>query len=430
MSTVYSQASIIVPQSAGYQADILHAWNPQTSSLVDFDVVRNTTATRVNESGLIESVAANVPRIDWPIGGGCPSLLVEPQRTNLLQRSEEFDNAYWTKNNATVTANDAVAPDGYANADKLVENTNNTYHGLRATITSSINPFSFSVFAKSFSGNRYLQLRMANDISGSISALFDLDIGTIIVDTTLYGGGYSVSPSKIISLGNGWYKCTVSGNKTDNVGNNNIEINLSSTISGTEIDPYTGDGTSGLFIWGAQLEVGSNATSYIPTTSAAVTRNADVISKTGISSLIGQSEGTLYAEVDLSNLEDGNRVIAISDNTNFNRVAIFLKIESSTPRIEAIAFAALSETARITSGTITEGVFKIAVGYANDNFALYINGTQIGEDLDCAMPACSAAYLGTREDATGTLIFNNRIKAAAILPARLTNAELKALTTP
>jgi len=428
MSTVYSQASIIVPQSAGYQADILHAWNPQTSSLVDFDVVRNTTATRVNESGLIESVAANVPRIDWPIGGGCPSLLVEPQRTNLLQRSEEFDNAYWTKNNATVTANDAVAPDGYANADKLVENTNNTYHGLRATITSSINPFSFSVFAKSFSGNRYLQLRMANDISGSISALFDLDIGTIIVDTTLYGGGYSVSPSKIISLGNGWYKCTVSGNKTDNVGNNNIEINLSSTISGTEVDPYTGDGTSGLFIWGAQLEEGSNATSYIPTTSAAVTRNADVISKTGISSLIGQSEGTLFVDAKVDFNVTG--VFCLHENTaNDSRLLINISSESNLIQFFLQKSGLVEVNSVFSIPSLSDSFFKIAFVYNENNCSFFVNGVKVGADTNAETFSGTTLSRISFSNATGSTPFFGKVKSMALLPSAITEAEAIALTT-
>ena len=104
----YNDASLIMYPS-GYKAGKLYSLKP-TNGTGDFTVVRNTTATRVNASGLIESVAANVPRIDYT-GGGCGSLLVEPAATNLLLRSEEFDNAYWTKANTTISADAAVAPD-------------------------------------------------------------------------------------------------------------------------------------------------------------------------------------------------------------------------------------------------------------------------------------------------------------------------------
>ncbi len=412
MSTVYSQASIIVPQSAGYQADILHAWNPQTSSLVDFDVVRNTTATRVNESGLIESVAANVPRIDWPIGGGCPSLLVEPQRTNLFTYSEEFDDADWSKTQANVTANTDIAPDGETTADTITAQAAQNFPRVAQTLSLTNNTnYVLSVFVKKIDAP-IIRLRVdtSEDI---IQSSYNIDTLAIV---NIDGAGGSIE-----QYPNGWVRAS-------------LLFNSGSDASSVEIRPIAGnvsDGSDGFFdgksviAWGAQLEEGETATSYIPTTSATVTRNADVISKTGISSLIGQSEGTLYAEVDLSNLESKNRIIAIGDGTTSNRIVLLF---NTSNRIRGLISSSFAIQADISTSTLSSGTYKIAFAYGLNNIALFVNGVLIGTDTSATIPACSNVYLGVSEfDNLSQL--NDGIRAAAILPARLTNAELEALTT-
>jgi hypothetical protein len=339
----------------------------------------------------------------------------------LLLRSEEFDNAYWAKFNTTITANDEVAPDGETTADTIIgENATSGTHGIdsgNTTVTSGVYVMSWFVKKSNMS---WCYLRQGSGSGGTnlSRAWFNLDTGE--------KGGTTGSPldSEIKPFPNGWFRISMTVNIVGTIVRPQLYIATDDLVDG-----FTSDGTEELIAWGAQAEPASTASSYIKTEASTVTRVADVVSKTGISSLIGQTEGTIYAEVDLSNLEDGDRIIAISDESNDNKVAIRLVIVSGTPRIRAFVIDAGSTTALITSGTITEGVFKIAVGYANDNFALYVNGTQIDEDLDCAMPACSAAYLGTREDNSGTLIFNNHIKAASLLPTRLSNAQLEALTS-
>jgi hypothetical protein len=367
-------------------------------------------------------ITADIPRLDYT-GGGCPSLLLEPQRTNLALRSEQFDNAYWEKLNSTVTANAAVSPDGYTNADKLIDDSTNAIHRIRRSFTILSNTtYIFSVFLKKAELDYAIVSSGGNALTGSGGSGADKIASINLNNGNIVTNNYNIN---VVEFGNGWYRVSISLT-TDSDGGTLSPYILTSEdgITGT----YVGSG-KGIYLYGAQLEIGAYATSYIPTLGSSVTRLADAASKTGISSLIGQSQGTLYAEVDLSNFELGNRIIGISDESSNNRVVILLDIVSSTPRISAFAVVAGSATALISSGTITQGVFKIAVGYANDNFALYINGTQIGEDLDCAMPACSAVYLGSREDNVSTFVFNNRIRAAAIYTTRLTNAELASLTS-
>jgi hypothetical protein len=181
--------------------------------------------------------------------------------------------------------------------------------------------------------------------------------------------------------------------------------------------------------WGAQLETGSVATSYIPTTTAAITRNADVISVSGaVSGSIGQTAGTMYAQVDLRNWTASGRVLAISDGTSDARVVIQV---GANRTLQAVVTAASGEVANIaTASGQVNGIYKCAVAYASGDFAFYVNGNQVGTDSSGAVPACNNVALGKIETSASTNFLNDRILAGALYNTRLLNAELAALTAP
>jgi hypothetical protein len=176
-----------------------------------------------------------------------------------------------------------------------------------------------------------------------------------------------------------------------------------------------------------QMEQGSVATSPIRTTAAAATRNADVISKTGVSGFIGQTEGTLYAEVDLRDINTAvsRRVIAVHDGTGNNLIQINTLTTNS--RLQASITTAGASQAGFTTTPSYSGVVKIALAYALNDVAFYVNGVQIGTDLSATIPALSQVNLGCAVGGVAQL--NDRIRAAAIYPTRLSNAELAALTS-
>lgn len=273
--SLFEQASLIVTPNA-FKAGKLYSIKP-TSGAGDLDVVRATTATRVNSAGLIESVANNIPRLDYT-NGSCPSILVEPQRTNLALRSEEFDNASWSKSNATVTANSTISPDGTLNADLLIPTTANLFHIIAQSATmSNATTYQQTFFVKP-EGYDYVQIYVAGGALaiGSRYINFDLSNGTIGTSDVLTG--------TITSFANGWYRISASATTVaSGIGVMGLAVVQSS--SATYRQAFTGNGTSGIYLWGAQLEAGSNATSYIPTVASAVTRNADVISKTGLTGI-------------------------------------------------------------------------------------------------------------------------------------------------
>lgn len=263
--SLYNDASLIITPN-GVKDGKLYALKG-----ADLTVTRATTATRVNSAGLVETVAANVTRLDYS-NGSCPSVLVEPQRTNLQTYSNDFSNAVYIKVGSTITTNVLAAPDGTTTADKLIEDSSTGLHTAIVIATQATGGnYTYSVFVKAAEITKF-QIGEFFSIGGTVN--FDLTAGTVTTNSPAQNG-------KIENYGNGWFRCSATYTF---VGGAMTQIGLG-LLNATGLNSYAGNGTSGLFIWGAQLEAGSFSTSYIPTTSASVTRNADVISKTGLTGI-------------------------------------------------------------------------------------------------------------------------------------------------
>ena len=408
---------LIIPDR--YKAAKLYSQLPESGD-GDFVVTRSTTATRVNASGLIESVASGVPRLDYT-GGGCPSLLVEPAATNLLLRSEEFDNASWTKTNLNTTAtppwvNVAVAPNGTTTAEKIIPNTSNVSHFILqgASITSGTT-YTQSIYVKAAEYS-FFQIAGSQDFDTNSFANFNLTNGTL--------GSFSGGVATIINAGNGWYRLTYTLTATGTSASGRFVMAVVPSSTSTRLQGFAGNDSDGLFVWGAQLETGSVATSYIPTVATTQTRNADVISRSSVSGLIGQSQGTIYAEINLSKLTGSRYIIAIVVNatnyfairTNASNAFIFrYRNGGSETTIPSIPNVSNSST----------GIFKLALAYQDGNYAAAVNGTVYPSTASGIFPS------GTFEtvDLSFTTPLNDRITTAALYPTRLDNATLAQLTT-
>jgi hypothetical protein len=247
--------------------------------------------------------------------------------------------------------------------------------------------------------------------SGSVIGWYNIGSGTL---GTIGGGGIA----SITSMGNGWYRCAL----TVTMALSSVFLPYVFTSTGDTILTYTGTSGSGVFVWGAQAEISSYPTSYIPTTSASATRVADACFKTGISSLIGQTEGTLFFQIERKSgdyaepmwLSDGsysNYIYFVVDNTQVR----FIGVNSSGGQWN------------INTTALSQGVHKIAGAYKANDIIFYIDGVQIGTDTNAQIPTCSFLGLGYEN----TVAYNNGdpYSQVAIFPTRLTNAELASLTT-
>lgn len=357
----------------------------------------------------------NIPRIDYT-NGSCPSLLVEPQRTNLLLYSEQFDNAYWAKASTTITSNNTTAPDGNTTADRLVltgASSTSRVISRNIPITTVTTTVTFSTFVK-YIDKQYLQLTFGLGFSSDF-ANFDLINGTLV------GGTYG--NAKIKNYSNGWYRISITSTGLSTITCTAFIWAIDSAAALRAADS-TSTGTSAYLIWGAQLEEGGYPTSYIPTVASTVTRNADVISKTGISSLIGTTY-TVYGEIINEGIHNA-RHLALKLPTGGNYTDVVFIVQNFNG-LQATANNSTS-TAQFTinSGSYSIGqTLKYALRCEQNNVAFYINGVQIGVDTLCTIPAVSTLYLGTYVD----LQLGSKIKSTMIFPSALTNDELAQLTT-
>jgi hypothetical protein len=339
---------------------------------------------------------------------------LEPQRTNLAFYSESFDNAYWLNSGLSLSVNSATSPDGYANADIATETAATSQHGLSSGVISftSGTTYTFSAFAKNApSGRGFIQLYGYQLGSGAANVFANFDLNTGVVGTATGG------TSAITNYGNGWYRCTF----TFTCGNSLSErINLFNvtSASATAGQSYAGDITKAIYWYGAQVEAGAYASSYIPTLGASVTRVADAASKTGISSLIGQTEGTLYYEGTLSNLVNYANLLAISGAANS---WIYMLAYTG-----GIAFEIRNNNTVSLSynPTLSAGKFKLALAYNASQAVIYINGTLAHTDNSVTIPACSALQLGGWTGYSEA----QRLEQTVLFKTRLTNAQLAELT--
>ena len=344
---------------SGYKKDKIYSVLP-TSGAGDFDFTRSSSATRVNARGLIETVATGVPRLEYSLLNGvvndCPSLLLEPASTNLIPYSEDFSNANWsTSRTETPYISNVLSPEGTLNAYTLEISSGETSGGgVFKTGLSISGDNSFSVFAKKKT-SKYLALGDGNLTVNGV--WFDLENGTIGTQYNAIG--------EIEEFGNGWYKCTMKYTLTSSNAKFIYQSNTDGATSGGVV------GGDSVYIFGAQLEQNSYATSYIPTSGSAVTRVADAASGSGDANTFNDSEGVLMAEI--KNFGFGTNYISLNTGNNTQKIMIGLLSNSS---IRIFVQGTSGDFFQDISSTNIE-FNKILIKYKQNDFSLWINGFEL-----------------------------------------------------
>ncbi len=388
------------------------------AQLVTF--TRASSGTFTGSDGVLQTAVTDAPRFDHnPTTGESLGLLVEEQRTNLLLRSEEFDNASWTKTASSVTANVTTAPDGASTADLITEDTATSTHVTTQGSLSftSGTTYTVSCFVKRGTGSRNAAIALrAAAFSGAPRVNIDLSTGA----TTLTGSGGTIGAQ---AYPNGWWRVSVTATATATA-TSFVDIGL---VSGASTLSYAGDGTSGIYLWGAQLEAGAFPTSYIPTTTATVTRAADVASITGtnFSSFYNQTEGTVFADYGVGGGTQIRYPLAISDNTAGNRITLF---NSGSTTLNARVSVANVGTNPGSLSVFAAGASKVAlaVAAANNGAIAASNGGLSTAASPAAMPVVDRAYIGLSHNGAEPL--NGSVKRLTYWPTRLPNSTLQAVT--
>lgn len=392
--------------------DLNFAKDKRLDSRVTF--TRASSATYTDELGVIRTVPNNVPRFDHdPVTGESLGLLIEESRTNLVPYSEDFSNtSHWATTFLSVSSNVAIAPDGTMTADKLVDDTNDTFHFISNSLVLGTESVSFTCYLK------------AAEITQA--SLFLTQGGNNGMDVNLTNGSFSVSGAgntgEVYYVGNGWYRCII---KNDGSGDlyNGIRIGPNRGALTT----YQGDGNSGIYVWGAQVEKGSFATSYIPTSGSTVTRAADIASITGtnFTDFYNSSEGTLYLEAigKGTGNSGSNGTLQVDDGFYNNRIGLINDDESA---INSFITVNSSQTNFNASPSFTTGVNKNVIAYKSGDNATSLNGSTLVTNTSITtLPTVNTLRLGSNADGNS----NNTIRRAIYYPKRLPNDQLQALTS-
>ena len=371
-------------------------------------------------AGLLVASATNTPRIEYDANGACLGLLMEAARTNVWLQSQTFDNGSWTKVRASVSADTIAAPDGTTTADTLVEDgTAANSHLLRQDYASATSgtTYTISVFAKAKERSQILIL------FGADTAAFSGE-GVLY---TLSGSGTSATSTGspvahgIQALSNGWYRCWVAATCASTT-NAVLRIQLCASSSST----YSGDGVSGLYLWGAQLEAGRFPSSYIPTTTGSVARTADVCNRVlgpEFSATVGAVvvQGRASAGQDAAS---GQVVFDFNDATTNNRIVLLRVSAADTARYNMITAAATQGPVDASFANST--AYKAALAWASNDLAMSFKGGAVGTDALATIPAITRLDLG---NATTGVQMNGHILRFDYWPERKANEFLVSAST-
>ena len=398
--------------------------NGYTNEMVRLNTTRSTTvSTRVNNSGLIETVGANIPRLDYdPLTRAVKGLLVEPAAQNKSPYSENFNS--WSKIRAVPTLSTEETPDGDTSSKyiKLVDDGGGgAYNAFvyRGITVSGNTKYTASVFAKA-DGVSYIKL-LAHSSGDIASQVFGLT-----GDGVLGSPSGPIQDSSIEAYPNGWYRCSITRTTLSGDTSMRFDIGMASNATGAGVNM---DGTSSVFVWGAQVETGPIATSYIPTTTASVTRNKDDISISSASGLIGQTEGTLYVEVDWRDASGTFQWLLSANNGTYDNRVFIYKHNSDELRMLARADGN-TKTDQGGSSTGYSGIQKIAFAYKTDDFQLYRNGSSVSSDTSGSLASLATlTVIDIGQQGFGeSQQANMWIRAVALFKKRLTDQQLQALT--
>ena len=402
--------------------------NPVATTFdLDFDTIaeqftftRGSEATFVNAQGLIESTASNdAPRIDYSTGA--KAFLLEPQSTNLIPYSEDFSE--WTNTRSSDSIG-FTSPNGTNNATLLITESdsasNNKYIQSDLFNISSGAKITGSVFLKANQLNWARVILVNSSLNKSIDCFFNLESG--VVGTSSATGSSTVSSTSIEDYGNGWFRCNIVGD-LDTSTNCRMRCYLA---DGDNDSSVYGDGTSGIYIYGAQIEQQSYATSYIPTSGASATRNQELCNNA--TPVINSEEGTLYAEMaTLADTDSIYRAISVSDGTTSNRAIIRYNLGASDITFLYVKDGVASANIYHIGSEKASDFNKFAFSWKLNEFKVYLNGTQVGV-TDTVGNVSNAFTKLSFNDGVANPFYGNT-KGLKVYPKALADVQLEDLTS-
>ena len=400
---------------SGYKSGKVYSILPNDAT-GDFDFDRASEGTRVRKDGLIEEVTNDVPRLDW-LNSNCPSLLLEPQRSNLFAYSE--DTSQWASIRGTTTSNNIIAPNGEL-VGSLYEKTEDANEGYvyRNLTVSSVGTYSVSLFFK-YNNSQYAHFLLFDGSSNGARAWFDIQNGVVGTSTT-FGSTFTVSDLSIENYGNGWYKCSAK-----------YVVTGTDTTWQFRVSPSGGNGVTNsdsgakIYFFGAQIEQGNYPTSYIKTEASTVTRLKDECLNGGDSDLFNITEGTFFADVTPFKANAFHRITLSDGTTNEEIIYLFRDNNTQVTIIsENSGVSQIQHTANITFETRN----KLAFTFKNNEFKFYVNGSLVHTDTSGTIAEdLNALHFAGNNGAFN--FFEGKVHDTRVYDRVLTQTEAEELTT-
>ena len=398
--------------------DSLLAYNSENGNFkpLPFSFSRASSATVVNKDGLIEIVGSGKARIDFK-DDAKGALLLEPQRSNNLIRSEEFENASWIKSGSAITANQIISPNGSLNADLITSSGSSAFERVTQSVSLS-GVVSYSLFVKKNTANLISLFINGTGIGVESGAniIYDFNFTTNLLSKNAASSS-TATTTKVESFLNGWYRISISVSST--------------TITDARIySSWNITNTLSSYIWGAQLEEGSFPTSYIPNygTAAGVTRVADVCSNAGNNQVINSTEGVLYAEISALANDGTFKVISISDGSTSNVVRFYKNTTNNQLSIRVTLGGVNQFNVVHTLSNSTQNN-KLALKYKENDFAFWVNGIEVNAIQTGTTFSLNTLNKLSFSEGNGLSPFYGNTKDLRVYTTALTDAELQALTT-
>jgi hypothetical protein len=396
---------------------------------------RATDGTYFDSSGLLQTAGSDVARFDHRLESGVwvnKGLLIEESRTNIMQRSEVFNDAYYTKSNATVTADATAAPTGSISADRIVENTTNAthffYRDFSLNATSQV--YSLSIFVKANQRFRFA-LQFSSNVSPSPGGRLVGNLNNETFSAFPIGTGATLVNSFSQKLADGWYRVGFSVltgvNQT-----HRAQFNIYNDAGAST---YAGSTANGIYAWGMQLEAGNFGTSYIHTPSTAnVTRNADVVSMTStdFSSWFNQPEGTMFTQYDFTGLSSANYAWDITQNGTTNERHVLTAINTDVTSRVAVVDGNVTQAILLSPDPATtpaaNTTYRHAYAYKVNDFAATLDGRIPTIDTAGTVPAPNRIELGQDRNNLGVNSLNGHLAKFYYWNTRLSNGTLQFLS--
>ena len=363
----------------------------------------------------LKQVDLNTPRIDYTTEIGKakelqkPSLLLEPQSTNLIIYSEDLSQL--TNQNLTINSNSVISPDGTMNATRVVPTTNSSQHRFTPNTTVSTSTvYTGSIFAKADGYNR---IKLVENATTGGSAGFDLQNGTILTTSGV--------TAKIEAFPNDWYRCSI----TETTASTSFRFDVI-VMDDSSNSTFAGDGTSGVQLYGYQLEQGSYPTSLIPTAGATVTRNQDLANNAGQLGVFNNEEGVLYAEMASLANSGVQRKLSISDGTN--QKVVVLQFTNVNNQLRAFLYNGALQVNMYNVLSKALEFNKIAFKFKQDDFSLYVNGSEVATDPSGTTFSTGDLTQFNFNDGGISDPFHARIREIKVFRRALTDSELQELT--